>query len=130
MTFSYTEPVAGVYTYPKDEVRFLLMDTIQTDLSLSDEEIIYLLKAHSDKVYIASAQGAQHLAISYAQQAAITSKSVGDLSLSLSYENTAENYRQLADTLRKGKMDTTLSIFNGDSSEKNFSTGQFDDYRV
>ena len=128
MTFTYTEPVSGVYTYPKDEVRFLLMDTVETTLSLSDEEIAYLLKAHSDKVYLAASQGALHLSVSFAQQAAVTSKSVGDLSLSLSYENTAENYRALAERLRMGKIDSTLAVYNGDTSEKIFSTGQFDDY--
>lgn len=130
MSFSYSQPVNGVFTNPKDEVRFLLMDTIEGELSLSDEEIFYLLSSHANKVYLASAQGALHLAISYAQQAAVTSKSVGDLSLSLSYENTADNYRKLADTLRKGKIDTNLSVFNGDTAPKIFATGQFDDYRV
>jgi hypothetical protein len=130
MTFSYTEPVAGVYTYQKDEVRFLVMDTVEQDRSLSDEEILYLLDFFDNSSYLAASQGALHLAIAYAQLSAVTSKSVGDLSVSLSYQNTALEYKELSAKLRLGRMDNHLKVFNGDTSDLTFTTGQFNDYRV
>lgn len=128
MSFSYSEAVNGVFADPKNEVRFLLMDTIQMELSLSDEEIYYLLTQFDNKVYLAAAQGALHLAVAYAQLSAVTSKSVGDLSISLSYQNTSAEYKELAKKLRLGKMDTNLSTYFVES-DSSFAIGQFDELR-
>ena len=128
MAFTYTEPVAGVYTYPKDEVRFLVMDTVQQERSLSDEEIIYLLDFFDGSVYLAASQGALHLAIAYAQLSAVTSKTVGDLSISLSYQNTSAEYKILAAKLKLGKIGTSLSAYYV-AADSQFSIGQFDELR-
>lgn len=130
MSFSYSEPNNGVFPTKKDEVRFLLMDTIETEFSLSDQEIAYLLVQFDDKVYLASSQGALHLAVAYAQLAAVTSKSVGDLSLSLSYQNTSDEYKALAQRLRMGIIDNTLAVYYAQAdTEMVFEIGQFDDHR-
>jgi len=126
MTFTYTEPVNGVYANAKDEVRFLVLDTVETAFSLSDEKIAYLLKQFDDKVYLAAAQGALALAVAYAKEATIASKSVGDLSLSLSYMDTSAEYKHLSGHLRLGKIDTSLSVYFAES-ETQFTIGQFDE---
>jgi len=128
LTFSYTEPVNGVYTYPKDEVRFLVLDTVETAFSLSDEKIAYLLKQFDDKVYLAAAQGALALSVAYAKEATIASKSVGDLSLSLSYMDTSAEYKHLSGHLRLGKIDTSLNVYYVESDAQ-FAIGQFDEHR-
>jgi hypothetical protein len=128
MSFSYSEAVNGVYTSPKDEVRFLLMDTIVAEQNLSDEEIYYLLEFFDGSVYLAAAQGAMHLAVAYAQLSAVTSKSVGDLSISLSYQNTSAEYKALASRLRMGKMNNNLSVYYVESDAQ-FAVGQFDENR-
>jgi len=128
MTFSYSEAVSGVYADPKDEVRFLVMDTVEQERSLSNEEIYYLLDFFDGSVYLAASQGATHLAIAYAQLSAVTSKSVGDLSLSLSYQNTAAEYKELAKRLKLGRISNTLSAYFVESDTQ-FSIGQFDELR-
>jgi len=128
MAFTYSEAVAGVYADPKDEVRFLLMDTVQQERSLSDEEINYLLEFFDGSIYLAASQGALHLAIAYAQLSAVTSKSVGDLSISLSYQNTSAEYKSLAAKLRLGKINNNLSVYYVDADAQ-FAIGQFDEHR-
>jgi hypothetical protein len=126
MTFTYTEPVNGVYTYPKDEVRFLVLDTVETAFSLSDEKIAYLLKQFGDNVYLAASQGALALSVAYAKEATIASKTVGDLSLSLSYMDTSAEYKHLSGHLRLGRIDNTLSAYFI-ASDAQFAIGQFDE---
>jgi hypothetical protein len=128
MAFTYSEAVAGVYADPKDEVRFLVMDTVQQERSLSDEEIYYLLDFFDGSIYLAAAQGALHLSIAYAQLSAVTSKSVGDLSISLSYQNTAAEYKALSARLRLGRINNNLSVYYVDSDAQ-FALGQFDEHR-
>lgn len=83
------------------KVRFLLSDTNSSDYELEDAEINYLLTEWGDDVYDAAAAGAEVVAGKFAKAA--TSKSVGDLSLS--FQNRAEDYRQLAASLRQLKTD-------------------------
>lgn len=128
MAFTYTDPVAGVYADPKDEVRFLMQDTVQNDFSLDDAEIYYLLKQFNNKVYLAASQGALQLSVAYAKEATISSKSVGDVSLSLSYMDTSAEYKHLSAHLRLGIIDTNLKTYFV-TSEMEFTTGQFDDNR-
>ena len=128
MTFSYANAVNGVYADPKDEIRFLLRDTVQNDFSLQDEELYYLLKQFNNKVYLAASQGALELSIAYAKEATIASKTVGDVSLSLSYMDTSAEYKHLQNHLRLGIIDTTLKTYFVDT-DMQFSTAQFDDRR-
>jgi len=128
MAFTYTAPVAGVYANAKDEVRFLILDTVQTQFSLSDEEINYLLKQFDDKIYVAAAQAALTLSVAYAKEATIASKTVGDLSLSLSYMDTSAEYKHLSGHLRLGKIDSNLSVYYVESDAQ-FAIGQFDEQR-
>jgi hypothetical protein len=128
MAFTYNDPVDGVYADPKDEVRFLIMDTTETQFSLDDAEINYLLKQFDDKVYLAAAQAALNLSVVYAKEATVTSKSVGDLSLSLSYMDTSAEYKHLSSHLRLGKITNKLEAFFI-PVESQFAIGQFDEIR-
>ena len=128
MTWSYSQPIGGVYQDKKDEVRFLLRDTVETQFSISDEEIYYLLDFFDSKPFLAASQAALSMAVEYAKEAAITSKSVGDLSLSLSYTNTSEEYKHLSQHLRLGKINTTLNAYF-DPQTAQFGIGQFDQHR-
>ena len=128
MAFTYTDPVNGVYADPKDEVRFLILDTVETAFSLDDAEIYYLLKQFDDKVYLAAAQAALSLSVAYAKEATIASKTVGDLTLSLSYMDTSAEYKHLSGHLRLGKIDNTLATYFVESDAQ-FTIGQFDELR-
>jgi hypothetical protein len=126
MSFSYSQPVSGVYDSVKDEIRFLVRDTTETSFSLSDEEIDYLYEFFDQKLYMAASQAATTLSVSYAKEANVSSKTVGDLSLSLSYMDTANEYKALAKMLRLGKIDNTLTAYF-EPSDMQFTIGQFDE---
>lgn len=128
MTFSYTLPVAGVYAAVKDEVRFLLRDTVETDFSLADEEIQYLLTDSSNRVYLAASKGATSIASKYGQAATVASRSIGDLSISTGYRDASSEYQRLAKELRLGRIDTTTSAYFI-STDAQFSLTQFDELR-
>lgn len=126
MTFSYTLPVAGVYANQKDEVRFLLRDTVETTFSLADEEILYLLEDSEDRSYLAASKGALTIASKYGQAATVASRSIGDLSISSGYKDAAAEYQRLSKELRMGKKDTaTVTYFI--PTESQFTIGQFDE---
>jgi hypothetical protein len=126
MAFSYTLPTAGVFPTLKDEVRFLIMDTVLSDFSIDDTEIDYLLEQFDDKVYVAAAQAALTISTKYSREASVSSKSVGDLSLSLSYLDSAKEYKMLSEHLRLGKIDNNLAVFF-EPSDSEFTIGQFDE---
>lgn len=128
MSFSYSLPVNGIFATPKDEIRFLLSDTIQSDFSLTDEEINYLYESLGEQLYLAASQGALQLSVSYAKEATISSKTVGDLSLSLSYMDTSAEYKHLASHLRLGKIGNSLNTFFVEKDAQ-FGIGQFDELR-
>jgi hypothetical protein len=129
MTFSYSQPVNGVFTDPKDEVRFLLSDTVEDpEISLSDEEIEFLLKTYDNVIYLAASQGAMSLATNHGLQASVTSRTIGDMSLSQQYHDNSMEYKALSEYLRKGKAG---NLFRPYFVEKpmEFTIGQFDENR-
>lgn len=128
MSFSYSAPINGAFPTPKDEIRFLLLDTVQSQFSLQDEEIVYLYDYFDSNIYLAAAQGALTLSIAYAKEATIASKTVGDLSLSLSYMDTSAEYKHLSGHLRLGKIGNTLTPYFVESDSQ-FAIGQFDEIR-
>jgi hypothetical protein len=126
MTYTYTQPVAGVFPTLKDEVRFLAQDTIETVASVSDEEIVYLLGSYNNQIYITASQLAATIAMKYGKEAAVTSRSVGDLSISVQYSETAKFYQTLADKLKLGKQDNSAITYFINSPSQ-FEIGQFDE---
>lgn len=126
MTFSYTLPVQGVFANLKDEVRFLLRDTVETDFSLADEEILYLLEDSGDRPYLAASKGATTIAAKYGQAATVASRSIGDLSISTGYKDASAEYQRLAKELRLGKKDTKTAVYFV-NTESQFTIGQFDE---
>lgn len=126
MTFSYTLPVQGVFANQKDEVRFLLRDTVETDFSLADEELLYLLEDSEDRSYLAASKGAMTIASKYAQAATVASRSIGDLSISTGYKDAASEYQRLSKELRLGKKDTKTAVYFVEA-ESQFTIGQFDE---
>src|SRR6056297_2851356 len=99
MTFSYTLPASGSFADPKDEVRFLVRDTTETDQSITDEEIAYLIEDSEDRVYLAASKAAKALANNYTKAAQVASRTVGDLSISNSFKDVAQEYMKLAKDL-------------------------------
>ena len=128
MTYTYSQPVAGIFPTLKDEVRFLAQDTTETDASLSDEEIVYLLETYDNQIYITASQVAATIAMKYGKEAAVTSRSVGDLSISVQYAETAKWYQGLAAKLKLGKQDNSASVYFVDAPRQ-FAIGQFDELR-
>jgi hypothetical protein len=126
MSYTYSQPLAGVFPTLKDEVRFLAQDTIETVASVSDEEIVYLLGSYNNQIYITASQLAATIAMKYGKEAAVTSRSVGDLSISVQYSETAKFYQTLADKLKLGKQDNSAITYFINSPSQ-FEIGQFDE---
>jgi hypothetical protein len=133
MTFSYNQPSGGVFPTVKDEIRYLIGDRTQSDFSISDEEIAYLIKFFDNLTYSAASKAAETIAIEYAKQAN-SSRSVGDLSLSTSYQSTADHYMRLSKSLLEGPGSTYHQTYFVALSDQNvssplFTLGQFDERR-
>jgi hypothetical protein len=126
MTFSYTLPALGQFANLKDEVRFLLRDTVESSFSLADEEIQYLLGDSEDRPYLAASKGAMTIAAKYGQAATVASRSIGDLSISTGYKDASAEYQRLSKELRMGKKDTSTTAYFI-STESQFTIGQFDE---
>lgn len=86
----------------RDEVRFLIGDTDETDPQLNDQEVEYLLAANGDNSQLAAASCADAIASKYTR---LVNKSVGDLSIS--YGERAQKYTELAGKL---KGDATIAL--------------------
>jgi len=93
MAWSYSgDPSAS----PLDAVRFLLGDTDQTDqLTLSNQEITWLLSEWDNNLYLAAAAGAEQLAGQFAREVTYTSDGVNFTGTELQ-----QKYLQLAQQLR------------------------------
>jgi len=133
MTWTYTGPSNSA----NDEVRFLMGDTVNgADVTLSNEEITYLLAESGGAVYPAAIEGTLTLAGLFARKA--QSKSVGDLSIS--YAGRAKEMRDHAASLRTRMVRNSVAApwmhpdallradertdVEGNGTE--FHTGQFD----
>jgi hypothetical protein len=91
MTWSYSgNPASST----RDAVRFLISDTDTNDQLLSNEEIDYTISS-SGSLYQAAHDCAYAIASSFARLA--SSKSVGDLSIS--YNDRAASFYQVADRM-------------------------------
>jgi hypothetical protein len=91
---SYVGPNASV----RDQVRFLLQDTGPT-WTMSDDEIDWLVVEWGENAYLAAAGGADILSSRYAGDG-ITTKKVGDLTLTTDNRQLAAHYGELGARLR------------------------------
>lgn len=66
---------------PADEVRFLLQDTDNDNLILTDQEVAYLLSSHDGDTLRAAIVGAETIATKYAHEATMSTS--GDVHLDL-----------------------------------------------
>lgn len=90
MSFTYSgDPLSS----SRDELRFLLGDTNENDPQYTDREIEYFLEGESN-IFLAASTAASSLAAKYSR---MTSKSVGDLSIS--YGERQDHYKSLASAL-------------------------------
>lgn len=108
----------------RDLVRFLLGDRTQTDQSLSDEELDYLITEHTVQgtvyPYRAASEAAGIIANRYIGMSS-SMKKVGDLTLETHYAEQAGAFSALAERLLRGRtgyavgapqfFDTTASVF-------------------
>jgi hypothetical protein len=109
MTFTYTgDPSVST----RDQIRFLIGDTIATDPHFTDEEIAWTHTQWND-IYDTSASLADILAGRYSHRADET-KTVGDLTLSIQYSRAAEGFREMAHHLRqmRNRQYTPVPRFN------------------
>lgn len=109
MATTYTDdPVyGGTAAQKRDAVRFLAQDHRASQMKVSDAEVAFLI-AEEANVYMAAAACAEKVA---GRSGNISSKSVGDLSISYG----AEHYTTLAKTLRQRGMGYQLPILRGAS---------------
>ena len=99
MAFTYVDPTSG----DRDKVRFLIQDTDSTDAHLQDAEVNYLISVWGN-VYAAAAYAAEAIAAKYSHKTNY-SRSIGDLSISESYAESATQFRELARTIRTQELD-------------------------
>jgi hypothetical protein len=93
MTFTYSgDPT----TSTRNKVRFLLNDTLLSDPLFTDEELDYLITEWGTDVYEICRAAAETLSSKFARLADQTSKSVGDLSITISYRTKSKEYQDLA----------------------------------
>ena len=93
MTFTYSnDPNVSA----KDKLRFLLHDTDSTDVLLSDEEIAWMITEWGPNIYDVARACAETLTTRFIRLADSTSKTVGDMSLSVSYSQKSQEYKDLA----------------------------------
>lgn len=128
MTFSYTLPSAGVFALPKDEIRFLINDTVSSSFSLQDEEILYAYTFQDGSLYMAAADCCDRIATLYHRES-VSSKSVGDLSLSYTYQEAGSRYTELARQFQKGPKSLYAPVQYTDSDGQ-FTIGQFDNHYI
>lgn len=129
MSYTYDEPVDGVFEDTVSNVRYLLGDKApSTPFSLSDGEIQFELAQAVNVISVAAANAAFSMSIRYSAEA-VTSKSVGNLSLSRDYAGMAGRFMALSRNLRsKANVGAVASgIFTGGTNiDPQFTTGQFD----
>lgn len=94
MTWTYNVANLSSVDPHKDQVRFLIGDTVTTDQQLQDEEISFLLTDSGD-LYSTAIAAAQALVAHYARE---VDKSVGQLSIRASQR--AAQYKTLITTLK------------------------------
>jgi hypothetical protein len=130
MTFTYS---GNPSSSNLDLVRFLLQDTVSTDELLSNEEITYLLTAWGNP-HEAARVGAETIASQFTRLADSTSKSVADLSISKSYSNKANQYRELALSIanQRARLYPSAPVVNANSlkgtRERTFDSRKSDFY--
>lgn len=128
MAYTYSEPSGGVFADAVSEVRYLLGDTTPSaPFSLTDAEIQYELAQAGGNRRLAAANAAYRMATRYSEQA-VTTKSVGNLSLTKEYSSTADRYSRLAEQLRSGSDKGLVGgpIFTADSTTPQFTLGMND----
>ena len=101
MTFTYSgDPSTSTRNY----VRFLINDTDSTDALFSDEELNYVISEWSGDAYNSARECAEILIARFSRLADSTSKSVGDISVSESFSQKIQHYKELADSLLRRQM--------------------------
>lgn len=108
----------------RDEMRFLLGDTVEAQAVFSDEEIDYLL-TQSSNVYLAAALGAETAASMYVSSSngSVSTKTVGALSISYDDASKASEYRKLASDLRKrAALTGVVMAYSGGTSKADKET--------
>lgn len=104
MTHTYTPPLAGVFSSPLNEIRYLSEDTVETAQSLSDEEIayelIYWLTPRATAAAALDRRAGKYELLASSKGATLK---VGDLSIGTrDYAMSAASLRALADRIRNG----------------------------
>lgn len=102
----------------------MLGDVKQTPQSLSDTEITYLLSKNQQHIRLTAADAAEIMGNRYSELS-VTSKSVGDLSLSFSYETVGGRFTSMAERFRKATgLGSTFRM--ADNTESQFHIGMTD----
>ena len=101
MTFTYSgDPSTSTRNY----VRFLINDTDSTDALFSDEELNYVISEWGGDAYKSARECAEILIARFSRLADSSSKSVGDISVSESFSQKIQHYKELANNLLTREM--------------------------
>jgi len=121
MTWSYSGDPSKT---AKDQVRFLIQDTVETDQLLSNEEIDFL-NTQEGSTTKAAARGAEILA---AQFARFCDEAVGAVRISFSQK--FDHYTKLAKTLKRRSALNNICPFAGALSKAQKETERLNEDRV
>lgn len=130
MSFTYTGDPANS---DLDLIRFLLWDTDETDVLMSDEEYSYMLTTWGN-VYEAGRASAERIAAKFTRQADHISRTVGDLTISKSYTAKADEYTKLSDELaeQRARLFPATPVVNRNNlmatRNRDFSTDRNSDF--
>lgn len=103
MAFTYEGNLAGS---EKDQVRFLVGDTDETEFFLHDDEITWLISQWAQKgsIYYTASMAAESIAAKFAREVSLTSDSqtVGTSELQQKYLDLASRLMRMHETLLTG----------------------------
>ena len=121
MTWSYSGNPSSSST---DKVRFLCGDTDTTNQQVSNEEIAFLLSEWNNNAYLSASFACDAISGKYSAKSD-SSRSVGDLSISIQYGAQAKIFMERAASLRALSYRALPPSPNFDTSTFN---GEFDFY--
>jgi hypothetical protein len=114
----------------KDAVRYLISDTDPNEQNIQDEELYWELSQVGGEIYRAAANACTNLAAIYANQSKNVTKSVGGLSIAVTYSDRSALYESLAKKLMAQSLRYSTPTPSADSNAlgAEFGTGFLDAY--
>lgn len=120
-TYDIDDLLTTTATGRKNVVRFLVGDTDENDVQVSDDEIYFALSQNSDNVYYSSAYVCRALASKYGRNVDVAISGV----LDAKYSTLRDHYMSLADSIEtEAKKQSGLGFSAGGISQSSVTTAR------